>query len=203
MRNFLKLQATENSTIPAIGGPNSSSARGSYAPTTDPRSVFLRAVREGDLPAVHRLALEHRWLLDTDLGTSPILLAIRYRRRAIANVLAHLGAKLNILEASALGHEKRVLEWLSFHSATVHQRDAHGWTALHHASEHGHTTIVKALLEAGADANAVIANTTTRAIDLATNPKIQTKLKNHAARGLNARIGTGTRTILTDPAVAA
>jgi ankyrin repeat protein len=186
MRNYVKLQATENSTLPSIhsgiSGPNSSSARGSYAQADDPRSQFLRAVREGDLPSVHRLALEHRWLLDTDLGTSPILLALRYRRRAVANVLAHLGVKLNILEASALGNEKRVLEWLSFHSATTHQRDTHGWTALHHASEHGHLNIVKALLEAGADANAVIANTTTRAIDLTSNPKIQLKLKNAANR---------------------
>jgi Ankyrin repeats (3 copies) len=101
---------------------------------------------------------------------------------AVANVFAHLGVKLNILEASALGNEKRVLEWLSFHSAITHQRDTHGWTALHHASEHGHLNIVKALLEAGADANAVIANTTTRAIDLTSNPKIQIKLKNAANR---------------------
>ena len=183
MRNYVKLQATENSTLPSIApNHNGSSARGSYAQTDDPRSQFLRAIREGDLPAVHRLGLQHRWLLETDLGTSPILLALRYRRRAVANVLAHLGVKLNILEASALGNEKRVLEWLSFHSATTHQRDTHGWTALHHASEHGHLNIVKALLEAGADANAVIANTTTRAIDLASNPKIQLKLKNAANR---------------------
>jgi hypothetical protein len=125
MRNYIKLQATENSTLPSIhsgmSGSNSS-ARGSYAQTDDPRSQFLRAVREGDLPSVHRLALEHRWLLDTDLGTSPILLALRYRRRAVANVLAHLGVKLNILEASALGNEKRVLEWLSFHGTASRQR---------------------------------------------------------------------------------
>jgi Ankyrin repeats (3 copies) len=197
MRNYVKLQATENSTLPSIhsGINGSSSARGSYAQPDDPRSQFLRAVREGDLPTVHRLALEHCWLLDTDLGTSPILLALRYRRRAVANVLAHLGVKLNILEASALGNEKRVLEWLSFHNATTHQRDTHGWTALHHASEHGHVNIVKALLEAGADANAVITNTTTRAIDLTSNPKIQLKLKNAANRTRLAPATTRDRAI--------
>ena len=143
---------------------------------------FLSAVCTGDLPRVHHLALQHRWLLETDLGASPILLALRHRRRAVANVLAFLGMKLNILEAAALGHEKRVREWAGFHAATVHQRDVHGWTALHHASLHGHAGVVRTLLEAGADPNATIPGSATRALELASNPKIAARLKNASAR---------------------
>ncbi len=166
------------------GNPNIVGA--ARTPTPRPSDIaasFLNAIKTGDLPGVHHLALQHQWLLETDLGASPILLALRHRRRAVANVLAFLGMKLNILEAAALGNERRVREWAGFHAATVHQRDAHGWTALHHASFYGHLSVVKALLDAGADANALVPGTVTRAIDLASNPKVIAKLKSASSKG--------------------
>lgn len=156
--------------------------------TADIAASFLQAIRNGDLPAIHHTVLQHRWLLESNLGVSPILLALRHRKRAVANVLAFMGKKLDILEASALGMDKRVQEWIGFHTATIHQRDTFGWTALHYASLYGHTNVVKALLEAGADPHAVIPGTQTRPIDLSTHPKITARLKtaSHKTRELAA-----------------
>ena len=140
-------------------------------------TIFLRHVQNGDLPAVHHLVLQHRWLLEANLGSSPILLALKHKRRAVANVLALLGMKLTVLEAAALGNEKRVLEWLGFHPAAVHARDEYGWTALHHAVAGGHRNIVKALLDAGADPLAFVSGSAVRALDLALDAKTQALLR--------------------------
>ena len=180
MRNHL---ATGHPSTTPIR-PASARPKGPATTATPPGMVtlLLNRIREGDLTGVHHLVGQHRWLLEANLGSSPILLALRHRHRGIANVLAFMGMKLNILEAAALGNEKRVQEWLGFHPAAVHARDEYGWTALHHAVAGGHRNIVRSLLDAGADAGSFVSGTATRAADLAVDAKIAAMLKGAASK---------------------
>jgi hypothetical protein len=173
----LYAENTVSNGVPSTRGFENQPSQTPQQRTAGIATGFLQAIRSGNLPAVHHTVLQHRWLLESNLGVSPILLALRHRKRAVANVLAFMGKKLDILEASALGMDKRVQEWIGFHTATIHQRDPFGWTALHYASLYGHANVVKTLLEAGANPDAEIPGTHTRAIDISTHPRITARLK--------------------------
>jgi len=62
---------------------------------------------------------------------------------------------MGILEAAREGDLARVLELIIVDPSVVRQQDNDGWTPLHLAAYHGHTSVVQALITAGADPSIV------------------------------------------------
>jgi ankyrin repeat protein len=58
------------------------------------------------------------------------------------------------IDAAQYGEVEELGRLLQSHPALVHQKDAQGATALHHAAFGGHSAAVKLLVEHGADINA-------------------------------------------------
>jgi ankyrin repeat protein len=123
---------------------------------------LLRAIRAGRRDEVERI-LDALPALLTARGAeeaSPILLALYYRRPEIAEDFVRRGVSLDIFEASALGDAGRVRELLAEDTGRHGAWAPDGFFPLGLAAFFGRREAVAALLEAGADPNAVARNPT-------------------------------------------
>jgi ankyrin repeat protein len=90
-----------------------------------------------------------------DDGVSALLHA-RYRSaREIVELLRARVSELDLFEASALGDVDRVTELVASNPAAVADRSTDGFTPLHLAAYFGKTDVVRALLDGGADRDAL------------------------------------------------
>ena len=128
---------------------------------TDIRGL-LEAIRAGRRDEVERI-LDASPALLTVRGAeepSPILLALYHRRPEIAEEFVRRGTSLDIFEASALGDVPRVRHLLAEDPASAASWASDGFFPLGLAAFFGRRDAVVALLQAGADPNAVARNTT-------------------------------------------
>ncbi len=113
---------------------------------------LITAIQSGDLEQVKRLLETDPSLLTTS-ESSPILIAIYYGERAIADYLLAQGTPLNLFEASAAGKPDRVRELLVLNPASANEVAPDGFQPLGLAAFFGHTAAAALLIDAGADVN--------------------------------------------------
>jgi ankyrin repeat protein len=108
--------------------------------------AFFIAVRTGDVETINAmLAADPSLASETENGVSAILVALYHRQAESRYALLQGGARVGPLEAAALGYVTDL---------DPSARGADGFTALHLAAFFGGPDTVKALLAAGADADA-------------------------------------------------
>jgi ankyrin repeat protein len=108
--------------------------------------AFFIAIRTGDVEALNAmLAADPSLASATENGISALLVALYHRQTESRYALLQAGATVGPLEAAALGYVTDL---------DPSARGADGFTALHLAAFFGGADTVKALLAAGADANA-------------------------------------------------
>jgi uncharacterized protein len=107
--------------------------------------ALFAAIKSGDLDALNALLADDPGLASArEEGVSAVLVSLYHRQDATREALLAAGAEIGPLEAAALGR----LDGLD-----PGARGADGFTALHLAAFFGGADAVRALLEAGADAN--------------------------------------------------
>jgi uncharacterized protein len=84
------------------------------------------------------------------------LYAVYSKHKDIAELLITSGVEPNIFEAAATGRVDRVRELVKQQPELIHAYSPDGWTALH--LNFGNLSVVKLLLDNGADINAVSKN---------------------------------------------
>ena len=90
-------------------------------------------------------------------GESPVLAAVYRGHTELAAFIAR-GRDLSLPEAAALGDAKQVRTILTRDRDAVRTRSSDGWTPLHLAAFMGHPSVVRILLDHGADLEAVAQN---------------------------------------------
>jgi hypothetical protein len=108
--------------------------------------ALFAAVRSGDLDALNALLADDPSLANArEDGVSAVLVSLYHRQAGARAALLAAGAEIGPLEAAALGRTAQL---------DPGARGADGFTALHLAAFFGGAEAVRALLAAGADANA-------------------------------------------------
>ncbi len=118
------------------------------------------AIKAGRGDEAARLARENPALLkarDAN-GASPILVAIYYQKRDIAQALAEASGSIDIFEASARGRVDRIAQLLRDDPSLVSAYAPDGFYPVGLAAFFGHLDAVKTLIAAGADINAAAKN---------------------------------------------
>ena len=108
--------------------------------------ALFTAIKSGDLDALNALLADDPALADArEDGVSAVLVSLYHRQDAVREALLAAGAEVGPLEAAALGYVSKL---------DPSARGGDGFTALHLAAFFGGAEAVRALLAAGADANA-------------------------------------------------
>ncbi len=108
--------------------------------------ALFAAIKSGDLDALNALLAADPGLASArEDGVSAVLVSLYHRQDAAREALLAAGAEIGPLEAAALGRRDGL---------DPGARGADGFTALHLAAFFGGADAVRALLAAGADANA-------------------------------------------------
>jgi ankyrin repeat protein len=122
---------------------------------------LLSAIRADDLDTVDRLiAADPRLAAERDLeGLTPVIQA-RYwfKRPALDRLLAVRGDDLDIFEAAMTGRADLVRAHLARDPALARAWSPDGFTALHYPTFFGGLEVAEALVDAGADLDAVSRN---------------------------------------------
>jgi uncharacterized protein len=120
----------------------------------------LEIVKAGDLAGVSKLLATDPALVNSrdEAGNSAVLLALYHGHREIADFLIARGADLNVFEASAAGQFDRVKSLVAENADLVSAYSHDGFTPLHLAAFFGHQSILKLLLDQGANPNAIAKN---------------------------------------------
>ncbi len=123
----------------------------------EPVERLIQAIRDGRSADVQVLVESNPDLTSArDVsGVSAILLALYHGRPEIANWLASKRDGLDVFEASSLGDLGRVQVLLSADPSLASAWSADGFTALGLASFFGQVPVVRTLVAAGADVNAI------------------------------------------------
>lgn len=123
----------------------------------EPVQRMIQAIREGRSNDVQVLVESNPDLSSArDVsGVSAILLALYHGRAEIGAWLAARRHDLDIFEAASLGDEQRVHALLSADPSLASAWSPDGFTALGLASFFGRLPVVRVLLTAGADVNAI------------------------------------------------
>ncbi len=127
----------------------------------DARTLF-EAIEQGDRETVRRQVEEDPTLLRERSGTgaTPVLHALYHRKQEMLDVLLDRGVGLDIHEAAALGRTERVAGLLEEDPILLDQRSLDGFAPLHLAGFFDRRETAKALIQAGADIEAVAHNPT-------------------------------------------
>ncbi|MEE8106505.1 MAG: ankyrin repeat domain-containing protein [Planctomycetota bacterium] len=91
-------------------------------------------------------------------GLTPVLMALYHKQPELAEILQEHAGPLEWFSAAAVGDADRLAEHLSENPSVVNTHAADGNTALHLAAFFRHGDAVAALLDAGADSDAVAKN---------------------------------------------
>jgi len=119
-----------------------------------PDNLFA-AIEAGDVARVDALLRARSALANARNagGITPLLTAVYYGKREIADLLLRAGAEIDLFAAAALGQTARLDALLREQSARVFAHSADGWTALPLAADDGDVELVEALLARGAEVN--------------------------------------------------
>ncbi|MGH2830396.1 MAG: ankyrin repeat domain-containing protein [Actinomycetota bacterium] len=125
-----------------------------------PADDLFAAIEAGDAARVDALLREQGTLANARNagGITPLLTAVYYGKREIADLLLRAGAEVDLFAAAALGRTARLGALLREQSARVLTHSADGWTALHLAAFFGRERVAATLLDRGADVGAVAMN---------------------------------------------
>ena len=126
---------------------------------SDVDEVF-RSIATGDVDRITGLLKTSRQLLAArnDSGVSTVLWSLYHGRQDIADLLVDMGSDLDVFDAAALGKVARLQDLLRDDSTCVNSVSSDGFTPLHLASYMGRPEAAKALIEGGADVNALSRN---------------------------------------------
>jgi len=120
---------------------------------------LIEAVQQGNAARVAELLDADPSLLTARAGNvSAILLAVYYQHPEIAQLFVDRGAELTFAEACAVGDEKRALELLDRDPSLLQRRTDDGFPPVGFAIFFRHPALAAALIERGADVNAVAEN---------------------------------------------
>jgi uncharacterized protein len=117
-------------------------------------------VRQGDLAGVRASLLRDPSLLDAsnESGQNAFLLAKYYRQPEIADYLLTLNPKLDFFSSCVAGRLRSVTEEIDRDESLLKAHSGDGWTPLHLAAFFGYPELASALLDQGADVNALSNN---------------------------------------------
>lgn len=115
-------------------------------------AAFHEQVKRGDLDGVKAALQESPALLNerNSAGQTAFLLACYYGQKPVAEHLLSLHPELDTFSAAVAGLDGRVLEAVQRDPNALTAYSSDGWTVLHLAAFFGHTSLVNALLDAGA-----------------------------------------------------
>ena len=118
------------------------------------------AIKAGQTDEAMRLARENPASLKArdQNGASPILVAVYYQKRELADALATAAGAVDIFEASALGRVDRIRQLLRENPSLVSAFAPDGFYPVGLAAFFGHLDAVKTLIAAGADIHAAARN---------------------------------------------
>lgn len=121
---------------------------------------FFEMIKEGDTVKVEALLKHNPQLANArnEGGISALLFAVYYGKADIADVLLENGAMVDIFEACAVGARDKVIKLLALDPYLLNSYSHDGWTPLHMAVFFGHIDLVRFLLDAGADIDALSKN---------------------------------------------
>lgn len=121
---------------------------------------FFDQVKRGDLASIQAAISEDPSLLEATnpSGQSAFLLAMYYRRQDVASYLLSQNPKLDLFEACVAGRTADVLAELDRDPSRLESHSTDGWTPLHLAAYFGRAELATALLDRGADVNALSTN---------------------------------------------
>lgn len=121
---------------------------------------FFEMIKEGDTVKVEALLKHHPTLANArnEGGISALLFAVYYGKTDIADVLLENGAVVDIFEACAVDARDKVMKLLALDPYLLNSYSHDGWTPLHMAVFFGHIDLVRLLLDAGADIDALSKN---------------------------------------------
>lgn len=113
-------------------------------------------IKQGDLAGVRASLAGNASLLDAinESGQNAFLLAKYYRQTEVAEYLLGLGPKLDLFSLCAAGRVTEVKHEIDRNESRLKEHSGDGWTPLHVAAFFGHSEVVNALLDRGADVNA-------------------------------------------------
>jgi len=117
------------------------------------------AIEGGNLEEVEKLlGAEPTLAKEYEGALTAVMLAAYYKQPDIASALLRVRGPADLFEAAALGLDERVEALIGWDPRAVEARSADGFTALHLASYFGRSDIVRRLLGAGSDVEAVAEN---------------------------------------------
>jgi ankyrin repeat protein len=125
-----------------------------------PTDAFFAAVDAGDVDAVTAALRDDAKLADArdDQGVSAVRHALYRGQREVATAIAEAAATLDGFDLAALGDGERLRALLAHDPLAAYAFSEDGFTALHFAAFLGGPDVARALLDAGADVNAVARN---------------------------------------------
>ena len=122
-------------------------------------SELTDAIKAGDTQRVGSLIDGDPALLSaSENNITPLLLAIYYGKKDVAQLLVDRGAPLSFAEACAFGDTDRAQKMLAADPKLLHSRTADGYPAAGIAIFFGHGALARWLIEEGADVNAYAEN---------------------------------------------
>jgi ankyrin repeat protein len=123
--------------------------------------TLIELVKAGELGKVRALLSGNFLLASQRLanGESPLMAALYRGHHDIVDAVIEAGAEIDIFAAAATGRLADLRRTTT--EATVNSFAYDGWTPLHLAAFFGHPDTARALLDAGADVNAVSRNALT------------------------------------------
>ncbi len=117
----------------------------------------MEAIKNNDVAALRALLLSRPDAANEPLtgGVSPLMMALYYQRKEIADLLLASGAQLDIFAVSCLGMIERIHAYAHHKPSLVNSYSVDGWTPLSFASFFGQRQAVWTLLTHDADVSAV------------------------------------------------
>ena len=122
-------------------------------------SELTDAIKAGDVQRIGALIDADPAVLSTsENNITPLLLAIYYGKKEVAQLLIDRGAPLSFGEACALGDTDRAQTMLAADPGLIDSRTPDGYPAAAIATFFGHGALARWLFEQGADVNAYADN---------------------------------------------